>query len=275
MRIRGTTAVVTGASSGIGRAIALQLARMGANVALVARRTDVLEAVAREARASGHRVAVVTCDVTDAEAVARAVHEVDAALGPPDLLVNAAGFGVWKPFMDISSAEHQNMMEVMYWGAFRWIRALLPGMQSRRRGHIVNISAGSGRFALPTTSGFSAAAFALTGLSEALHRELLGQPVGVSCVHPGSVRTAFWDAERIPVGRIPALVRFSPKLSPEAVARNVVYCIWLRLPTRTLPAFVAFLDRANALSTRLGDLFLWNWFFPVLLALILLRVLLN
>jgi len=275
MRIAGSRAVVTGASSGIGRAVALRLARLGADVALVARRADALEAAAAQARRYGTRIVVVPCDVADPAAVARAHRAVEADLGPADILVNAAGFGVWKPFLDITAEEHSAMMDVMYWGAFHWIRAVLPGMLARRRGHVVNISAGSGRFALPVTSGFSAAAFALSGLSEALHRELLGGPVGVSCVHPGSVRTAFWDERNQPRGMIPPLVRYAPKISPEAVARNVCYCIWLRLPTRTLPVFVAFLARANAMWTRLGDLILWRWFVPLLGAGLALRLLLR
>jgi hypothetical protein len=275
MRIGGSRAVVTGASGGIGRAVAVRLARLGADVALVGRRPDALELVAADARRHGTRVVVVPCDITDPADVARAYGVVATALGPPDILVNAAGFGVWKPFLEITSDEHAGMMNVMYWGAFHWIRAALPAMIAGRRGHVVNLSAGSGRVALPVTSGFSAAAFALSGMSEALHRELLGSPVGVSCVHPGSVRTGFWDQRSQPSKTIPPLVRYAPKLSAEAVARNVCYCIWLRWPTRTLPIFVAFLARANGLWVRLGDLILWKWFVPFLVAAVVVRLLLR
>jgi NAD(P)-dependent dehydrogenase (short-subunit alcohol dehydrogenase family) len=273
MRISGRLAVVTGASSGIGRAVALHLARAGADVALVARREAALEAVAVDVRQLGRRALVVVCDVTDAAAVDQAFQMIGEQFGAPDILVNAAGFGVWKPFMDVSVAEHRGMMEVMYWGAFHWIRALLPEMMRQQRGHVVNLSAGSGRFALPVTSGYSAAAFAIAGLSEALHRELLGTPVGVSCVHPGSVRTEFWSEENTPASMIPPLVRYAPKLSADAVARNVCYCIRFGFPTRTLPIFVAFLARVNAVWMRLGDLVLWKWFVPLLLLLLVLRVL--
>ncbi len=273
MRIKGTRALVTGASSGIGRAVALKLARFGADVALVARRADALENVARQARGHDGTVLVVPCDVSDAAAVARAYHKVKDELGAPDIVVNAAGFGVWKPFLEITEAEHTRMMNVMYWGAFHWIRAALPDMIARGRGHVVNISAGSGRFALPVTSGYSAAAFALGGFSEALHREMLGRRIGVSCIYPGSVRTAFWSERDTPRRGIPPLVRYAPKLSPDAVARNVCYAIWLGMPVRTLPIFVAALARANALWVRLGDLILWKWFVPVVVALVLVRVL--
>lgn len=275
MRISGTRAIVTGASGGIGRAVAIRLARHGARVALVARRADRLNDVAVAISRMGRQAMVVPCDVSDPSAVASALHRIEVDLGPPDLLVNAAGFGVWKPFMDITETEHADMMSVMYWGAFHWIRAVLPGMRRRGKGHIVNISAGSGRFALPVTSGFSAAAFALTGMSEALHRELLGSAVGVSCLNPGSVRTEFWDPLRIPPATIPPLVRYAPKLSAEAVARNVVYCIWLRLPSRTLPIFVALLARLNSLWIRLGDVVLWKWFVPLAVLVVVLQLLLR
>ena len=274
MRISGRRAVVTGASSGIGRAVALRLARFGADVALVARRVEALDSVASDAAQYGGRALVVPCDVSDAAAVLGAYSHINEKLGVPDILVNAAGFGIWKRFLDITTDEHVRMMTVMYWGAFHWIRAVLPDMIARGHGHVVNISAGSGRFALPVTSGYSAAAFALSGLSEALHREMLGTPIGVSCVHPGSVRTAFWNEDHTPRRSIPPLVRYAPKLSPDAVARNVCYCIWLRIPIRTLPIFVAFLARANAVWIRLGDLMLWKWFLPLLVGIVVLRVLL-
>lgn len=275
MRIAGTVAVVTGASGGMGRAVARHLARHGADVALVARRLEPLEGVAAEVRQLGRRALVLPLDVSDADAVERAYQAVVRELRVPGILVNTAGFGVWKPFLDITEDEHRRMMEVMYWGAFHWTRAVLPGMRAAGRGHIVNVSAASGRVALPVTSGFSAAASALGAFSEALHRELLGSGVGVSSLFPGSVRSEFWNERDIPTAGIPALVRYAPRLSPDAVARNVCYCIWLRLPTRTLPVFVALLARINALWTRGGDLILWRWFFPALALAFAVRLLLR
>ena len=264
MRIKGTTAVVTGASSGLGRAVALWLARRGANVAVVARREAALGEVADEIRALGRRALVLPTDVAEADQVASAFETVARELGAPDILVNAAGVGVWKAFDEITDAEHRAMMDVNYWGAFHWIRRALPGMRDRGRGHIVNISSASGKIGLSVTSGYSASKFALTGLSESLHRELLGTRVGVSCLHPGNIKTDFWNPESIPRQGIPPLVRFAPKMSPEAVARSVGTCIRLGFPVRTLPVFVGFLTRANALWIRLGDLMLWKWFIPVL-----------
>jgi len=275
MRLTGATAVVTGASSGIGRAVALDLAKRGVALALVARDADALEAVAGLVRQRGARVLVVSVDVSDSEAVASAHGRIRAELGEPDVLVNAAGCGVWKPFAAVSDAEHRRMMDVNYWGTFHWIRAALPGMRARRRGAIVNISSGSGKFALAVTSGYSASKFAVTGLSEALHRELRGSGVQISCLHPGSVKTPFWTEEKIPEAGLPPLVRYAPKLSPESVARSVRFCLWFGIPTLTTPVFVSLFAKLNAIWIRLGDLLLWKWFFPAAGAILLIRILLR
>jgi hypothetical protein len=87
------------------------------------------------------------------------------------------------------------------------------------------------------------------------------------------VRTEFWNEANIPTSQLPPLIRFAPKLSAKAVARNICYCIWLGIPVRTLPIFVGLLTRANALWIRLGDLMLWKWFVPVLILAIVLRLL--
>jgi short-subunit dehydrogenase len=273
MRIQGSVAVVTGASSGIGREAALALARRGASVALVARRQDALDEVAREARAFGGRVAVVVCDVSVAAEVHRAAELVRRELGEVDLLVQCAGLGVWRRFFDISDDEHQRMMAVNYWGTFNWIRALLPEMRRRRCGAIVNVVAGSGKFAFPSTSGFSASKFAVAGLTEALRRELTGSGVTVSSVFPGSVRTEFWNPARVDLASLPPLVRYAPKLSAESVARSIVWVARLGLAERTLPVFVAFIARVNAMWSRLGDLLLWPWLLPATAAIVALRYL--
>lgn len=273
MQIKAKTAVVTGASSGLGRATAMALARRGASVALVARRADLLEEVAGELRALGARAIGIPCDVADPAAVAKALERVRSELGEPDILVNAAGIGIWRPFHAVSEAEHRAMMDVNYWGAFHWIRGVLPGMRARGRGHVVNVSSGAGKVAFAVTSGYSASKFALTGLSESLHRELLGTGVGVSCLHPGSIRTAFWSEERTPTRGLPALVRLTPKLSPDAAARAVCLCIRFGFPVWSTPVFQNVLIKLNALWIRLGDLMLSRWFVPAVGALLAGRVL--
>jgi NAD(P)-dependent dehydrogenase (short-subunit alcohol dehydrogenase family) len=275
MRLRGKLAVVTGASSGIGRAVALDLAQRGVAVALLARDPRRLDDVALRVSALGGRSLAVPVDVADETSVRAALRRVRDLLGEPDILVNAAGFAVWKPFAGIADAEHRRMMDVNYWGTWNCLRELLPGMRERGVGAIVNISGGGGKFAFAVTSGYSASKFAVTGLSESLYRELRGSGVQISCLHPGSVETPFWNEASTPRAGIPVLARYAPKMSPAAIARQVRYCLWFGFPVRTVPVFVGFLARANAMWIRLGDVLLWKWFLPALLALFLARVLLR
>lgn len=273
MKIKDRTAIVTGASRGVGKAVALKLAKYGVNLALVARGSDKLEEVARQAEKLGSKVLVVACDVTDSNQVKSAVQTVMQKLGAVHILVNSAGFGVWKPFLEISDQEHQKMMDTNFWGTYNFIRAILPSMLANKKGHIVNISSGTGKFALSVTSGYSASKFAVTGLSEALYRELRFTGVKVSCLHPGSIKTEFWNEQNTPKKYLPATIRFSPKISPQKVARAVCYCLWLGFPVFTFPVFVAILAKLNALWLRLGDVIMWRWFYLALAILILLLIL--
>jgi NAD(P)-dependent dehydrogenase (short-subunit alcohol dehydrogenase family) len=225
-------------------------------------------------RELGRKAHVVPCDVTDQDAVAWAATRAGNAVGQIDILVNAAGIGIWKPFLEITPEEHEAMMATNYWGTFWWIRHLLPGMVERGSGVVVNISSGAGKFGFGVSSGYSASKFAVTGLSEALYREYRSQGVRVCCLHPGSVRTDFWDPDNIRLPEVPPIVRFSPKISPAAVARNARMVIWTGIPIRTFPLFLALLVRINALWIRAGDLVLWKWFVPVLVVGLVLRVLL-
>lgn len=273
MRIQDRTAVITGASRGIGRAIALNFARAGATTILAARDEKRLDEVAELVRELGGTAHVVPCDVRDPDAVAWAAARALSATGGVDLLVNAAGVAVWRPFLEISAEEHESMMATNYWGTFWWIRNLLPAMLEQGGGTIVNLSSGAGKFGFSVTSGYSASKFAVSGLSEALYREYRSRGVRVCCLHPASVRTGFWNPENIRIDRIPPLIRYSPKMSAEAVARNVRWVVWTGIPVRTFPVFVALLVRINALWIRAGDLLLWKWFVPALVLLLVLRVL--
>lgn len=275
MRLQGGIAVVTGASRGVGRAVALDLARQGMRVALLARDAEALANVAAEIEKLGGRAWVAVADVSQAAQVADAFAEIRATWGEPDVLVNAAGFAVWKPFAAIDDAEHRRMMEVNYWGTVHCIREVLPAMRARRRGGIVNVSAGTGRFALAVTSGFSASKFAVAGLSAALYRELRGSGVQISCLHLGSVATDFWNERRTPLAGIPPLIRRAPKLSPQAAARGVRHCLWFGFPVLHKPFFVGVLARLDALWIRLGDLLLWRWLVPAGVAFVLLRLMLR
>ena len=183
---RGSVVVVTGASRGIGRAVALRAAGRGAVVGLVARHRPELE----DALASlGGVGAVAVADVADRAGLESALDALAAELGPVDILVNNAGIGAAGSVTQVPVEAFERLMAINYLGAVVATKHVLPGMLERRRGHVVNVSSVAGRFAAPGEAAYSASKFALVGFSQALALELHGTGVGVSVVAPGPVDT--------------------------------------------------------------------------------------
>jgi short-subunit dehydrogenase len=203
--IRGLAALVTGASSGIGRALALRLAGEGARVALVARRESELEALAEEVREAGSEALVLPCDVADREAAEAASRRAAERFGGIDLLVNNAGYGGHRRFLDWDVADMERMLRVNYLGAVYFTKALVPAMVERRRGWLVFVASVAGRIATPDESAYAASKFALVGLASALDLELEEAGVHVLTVCPGVIRTPFFDAEALE--RMPPVAR--------------------------------------------------------------------
>lgn len=195
--LAGRGAVVTGASSGIGAALARRLAAEGARVALVARRAEALESLAGEIRAAGGTALAVPCDVGERDAVEAAAERVGAELGAVDLLVNNAGYGHHRPFLRWDVADMENVMRVNYLGSLYWTKALLPGMVERGEGWVVFVASVAGRIAAPDETAYAASKFAVVGLAEALSLEVEDRGVHVLTVCPGVIRTPFFDAEAL------------------------------------------------------------------------------
>jgi short-subunit dehydrogenase len=203
--VSGLTAVVTGASSGIGAALARRLARGGARVALVARRADRLEALAQEITAGGGEALVVPCDVADRTDSLAAAERVLQHFGAVDLLVNNAGYGHHRRFLDWELDDIERMMRVNYLGAVYWTKALLPQMVARQRGWLVFVASVAGKLGVPEESAYAASKFAMVGLAEALSYEVEDAGVHVLTVCPGAIRTEFFDAEAL--RRMPPVAR--------------------------------------------------------------------
>jgi NADP-dependent 3-hydroxy acid dehydrogenase YdfG len=194
-RLEGTVALVTGASSGIGHATALELARKGASVAVVGRREDRLTDLASEISSTGGKALVVPADITTAEAAAEAVERTVEGLGRLDTLVNNAGLMLLGPTPGADLNEWQRMVDINLMGLMYTSHAAIPHLVKaaddgpRRVADIVNISSLNGRNAYAMMAVYTATKFGVTGFSEALRQELAKQHVRVSVVEPGSVDT--------------------------------------------------------------------------------------
>jgi short-subunit dehydrogenase len=199
MELAGSVVVVTGASRGIGRAVAIAAAAKGAKVGLIARSRDDLDAVV--ATIGSGSATAATADVGDVHELTGALATLEEALGPVDVLVANAGIGAYGPFADVEPDEIERLVKVNVLGTMHAIRAVVPGMISRRRGHIVTIGSIAGRIGSPFEALYSATKFAAVGLTEALVVELEPYGIGVSMVNPGPVATSFGEARGHPYDR--------------------------------------------------------------------------
>jgi 3-oxoacyl-[acyl-carrier protein] reductase len=185
-------AVVTGAARGIGEAIALRLARMGAAVVLTARDQARLAQVKAAVEELGGKAMVLPCDLTDEKAVAAFGERVGREFGRCDILVNNAGVAVLrKPLVDLPVNEWDQMMQTNLRAPYLMIRSLAPLMIAARYGHIINISSLAGKNVLPEGAAYSASKWGLNGLTYSVAEELRQYNVRVSVIAPGSVNTHF------------------------------------------------------------------------------------
>jgi short-subunit dehydrogenase len=220
MNPRGKTALVTGASSGIGAAIARALADAGARVILLARRAAELERVAGSMRTGSATTYPV--DLSNAAAVAQIAERINADVGTPDIIVNNAGAGQWKFVDETSPEEAVQMMSVPYFAAFYVTHAFLPGMLRRNTGHIVNVSSVGSRFVWPGATAYLAARWAVRGFTEALRADLAGTKIGVTLFESGVVDSPYWEHNPGSRERVPKMGKLIPQLTSEAVGRAIV-----------------------------------------------------
>jgi NADP-dependent 3-hydroxy acid dehydrogenase YdfG len=194
MILQEQTAIVTGASSGIGRAIALTLARNGANVVLAARSADKLEEVAREIRSTTQaRALVVPTDVAQENDIRTMVHRATETFGQVDILVNNAGFGYFASVAELDMETVDRMMSVNLRGAMLCVQHVLSGMMERRHGSIINILSIAAKNGVKNGSAYAASKFALRGFAESLFMEVREYDIRVVNICPGSVATEFFD----------------------------------------------------------------------------------
>jgi NAD(P)-dependent dehydrogenase (short-subunit alcohol dehydrogenase family) len=229
MELKGKSAIVTGSTKGIGRAIAEALAREGANVCISARSEDEVERTVAELSEAGEgRVTGAVCDVRDYEEVRALFEHTVAEFGGVDVLVNNAGVGLFQSVEEMSPEDFRAVLETNLNSVFYACHEAIPLMRERGGGYIINISSLAGANPHPRMAAYNASKFALNGFSEALMQEVRHDHIKVSYIMPGSVNTYFG-------GDTPSAEQ-SWQLQPADVARVVLDL--LRHDERSLPSRV-------------------------------------
>jgi 3-oxoacyl-[acyl-carrier protein] reductase len=188
--LAGQVAVITGAGRGIGAAIALELARLGATAVLSGRTRSTLDSAARAIADAGGKAEVVPCDVTSLQSVDTAAKQVEASFGRVDILVNNAGIGGFGgPLHQLPPDAWDAILNTNLRGVFYMTRAFAPMMIRARSGHLINISSLAGKNALPNGAAYAASKWGLNGLSYSMAEELRGYNIRVAVICPGSTNT--------------------------------------------------------------------------------------
>jgi short-subunit dehydrogenase len=210
--------LITGASSGIGKQTAIEFAKLGSNIILVARRKNKLEQVENELKQFNIKTLVCSCDVSKKDQVEKMSKIVLEKFNFIDILVNNAGFAIYGSVYDLSVNDIESQMETNYFGMVYCTKNFLPLMLEKKSGHIVNVASVAASFGLPGIASYCASKFAMLGFSEGLKHELNGTGVGITVVSPIMVKTDFFDHpsfEKMP--------KYSPtSLSAKTVAKAIV-----------------------------------------------------
>lgn len=190
--IRGKVAVITGAGSGIGQALACDLGRRGARLAISDIDAVGLAETTKRVRVIGMPVHATRLDVTDRAAVLKYADDIAAEYGTVNIVINNAGIAFTGDIEDMTFEQIERVMDVDFWGVVNGTKAFLPYLIESGDAHVVNISSLFGLMAVPSQGAYNAAKFAVRGFTEALRQEMLanGHPVQVTCVHPGGIKTA-------------------------------------------------------------------------------------
>ena len=219
MDFKNKVVLITGASSGIGKQTAIEFAKSGSSIILVARRKNKLEQVENELKQFNVNTLVCVCDVSKKDQVDELSKIVLQKFDSVDILVNNAGFAIYGLVSDLSINEIESQMETNYFGMIYCVKNFLPLMLKKKSGHIVNVASVGASFSVPGVSSYCATKFAMLGFSEGLKHELYGTGVGLTVVSPIMVRTPLFEH--------PSFTNFSKfstgvSLSSETVAKTII-----------------------------------------------------
>jgi NADP-dependent 3-hydroxy acid dehydrogenase YdfG len=238
-------AIVSGASSGIGRATALELARRGVRVALAARHLTALQELASQVKALGSQALVVPTDVTQQIQVDELVERTTAQWGRVDMLVSNAGQYIRSPVTSLQVSQLEQSLAVNFYGGVYAVLAVLPCMLQQKSGHIVMVTSMDGKKGIPPDAPYAAAKYALTGFTDILRQELRGTGIFVTTILPGRVDT--------PMVKDLAFPAISAKITPETVAKEILRGIERHKAEVILPPQAKLLYVLNTLSPELAD----------------------
>ncbi len=246
LRLEGKKAAVTGASSGIGRASAVNLAREGCDVALIARDMERLRATAAEIEALGRKAVIIQADITDMDAVQNAVDTAVAELGCIDIFHCNAGIYLRCPVKELRMDQIRKLMEVDFFGCLNCVYAVLPHMLERGTGHIVTTCSMDGKKGVPPDAAYVAAKFAMNGFFQVMRQELRGSGIGVTVIYPSRM-----DTPQIRHVDCPGI---TPKGDPDLVGKAVVKAVIRNKGEMMVPWFSCkILVIAEAISYRLSE----------------------
>ena len=215
-------AIVTGASSGIGKATALALAEAGINLALVSRSLDKLEAVASKAKELGVEAKAYALDLAEVDRVKQGIAAIVEDFGAVDILINNAGMGYTNSLVDTSLADWQQVLDLNLTSVFQCIQGILPSMRKRSKGTIVNVASIAAHNAFPEWGAYSVSKAALVALSKALAVEERANGIRAVTISPGAVNTAIWDTDTVK-----AELNRDAMLTPEIVAQSILHTVLL------------------------------------------------
>ncbi|MCE2614481.1 MAG: SDR family oxidoreductase [Nitrosopumilus sp. (ex Thoosa mismalolli)] len=218
MDFKNKTILITGASSGIGKVTAIEFAKLGANVILVARSKEKLEQVENQLKKFNVKTLTCSCDVSNKENVEEMSKIVLEKFSSIDILVNNAGFTIYDSVTELSIEDIESQMKTNYFGMIYCVKTFLPSMLDRRSGHIVNVASLAASFGLPGIASYCASKFAMLGFSEGLKHELKDTGIGITVVSPIMVRTEFFDHPSFK-----KMPKYSPtSLDPKTVAKAIL-----------------------------------------------------
>ena len=217
-------AIITGASSGIGKATALAFAKAGINVALVSRSQEKLEAIASAAREVGVEAKAYPLDLANIEEVKAEIAAIAADFAPIDILVNNAGIGYTNPLSETPLADWQKVLDLNLTSVFQCVLAVLPGMRDRAQGTIINVASIAAQNPIPNWGAYGVSKAGLVAFSQVLAAEERANGIRVVNICPGAVNTPLWETDTVQ-----ADLNREAMLTPETVAQSILH-------TAVLPA---------------------------------------